>query len=105
MSLHTASWLAWLLWALSLVLTALALLLLALILSQPNTHIFDWWVGNTLIVVDVTVGAIVASRQPQNPIGWLLLLSGLAIGMNHFSAQYAIYALPAVCISSEPVRE
>jgi hypothetical protein len=70
-------------------------LLLALSLAQPNTHIFDWWEGNTLIVIDVTVGAIVASRRPENPVGWLLLVSGLAISMNHFSAQYAIYALLA----------
>jgi hypothetical protein len=95
MSYRAPARLAWSLCAFSLALTALALLLLALNLSQPNTHIFDWWVGNTLIVVDVTVGAIVASRRPENPVGWLLLLSGLAISMNHFSAQYAIYALLA----------
>jgi hypothetical protein len=95
MSRRTAAWLAWSLWALSLALTALALLLLALNLSKPNTHIFDWWFGNTLSVIDVTVGATVASRRPENPIGWLLLLSGLAIIINHFSAQYAIYALLA----------
>jgi hypothetical protein len=94
-STRAAALLAWSLWALSLALTALALLLLALNLSQPGTHIFDWWFGNTLIVIDVTVGAIVASRRPENPIGWLLLLSGLAISLNHFSAQYAIYALLA----------
>jgi hypothetical protein len=28
-------------------------------------------------------------------VGWLLCLSGLVIGINHFSAQYAIYALLA----------
>jgi hypothetical protein len=95
MSYRAAAWLAWSLCGLSLALTALALLLLALNLSKPNTHIFDWWFGNTLIVIDVTVGAIVASRRPENPIGWLLLLSGLAISMNHFGAQYAIYALLA----------
>jgi two-component system, NarL family, sensor kinase len=95
MSRRTATRLAWSLWALSLALTALALVLLALNLSQPNTHIFDWWFNNTLIVIDVTVGAIVASRRPENPVGWLFLLSGLAISMNHFSAQYAIYALLA----------
>ena len=46
-------------------------------------------------MIDVTVGAIVASRRPENPIGWLLLVSALAITMNNFSAQYAIYALLA----------
>ncbi len=95
MSRRTTGRIAWSVCALSLALTALALLLLALNLSEPNTHIFDWWFGNTLIVIDVTVGAIVASRRPENPIGWLLLLSGLAISINHFGAQYAIYALLA----------
>jgi hypothetical protein len=28
--------------------------------SYPNTHIFDWWLGNALVVIDVTVGAIVS---------------------------------------------
>jgi hypothetical protein len=83
------------LWTLSIALTALALLLLALNLSHPNTHIFDWWISNALTVIDVTVGAIVASRRPENPVGWLLLLGGLAICLGHFSAQYAIYALLA----------
>jgi hypothetical protein len=95
MSPRTAARLAWSLWALSVALTALALLLLALNVSHPNAHIFDWWVSNALTVIDVTVGAIVASRRPENPVGWLLLIGGFAICMYHFSAQYAIYALLA----------
>jgi hypothetical protein len=95
MSRRTSARLAWSLWALALALTALSLLLLALNLSHPNTHIFDWWFNNTLIVIDVTVGAIVASRRPENPIGWLLCVSGLTISIGHFSSQYAIYALLA----------
>jgi hypothetical protein len=91
----TAARLAWSLCALSVALTAVSLLLLILSLSHPGTHIFDWWFGNTLIVIDVTVGAIIASRRPENPVGWLLLISGLAISVGHFSAQYAIYALLA----------
>ena len=94
-STRAASRLAWSIWALSLTLTALALLLLALIRSHPHTHIFDWWATNTLSVIDVTVGAVVASRRPENPIGWLMLISSLAITLNNFSAQYAIYALLA----------
>jgi hypothetical protein len=95
MSYRTAAWLAWSLWAVCVALTGLSLVLLALNLSEPNTHIFDWWFNNTLIVVDVTVGAIVASRRPENPVGWLLCVSGLAISIGHFSSQYAIYALLA----------
>src|SRR5215218_2416792 len=95
MSTRTASWLAWSLWALSVALTALSLLLLVLIRSHPGIHVFDFWLGNSLIVIDVTVGAIVASRRPENPVGWLLCLSGVAVGTSSFTSQYAIYALLA----------
>jgi hypothetical protein len=76
-------------------LTALSLLLLALIRSHPGTHIFEWWFGNALVVIDVTVGAIVASHRPENPVGWLLCLSGVAVSTDTFAAQYATYALLA----------
>ena len=92
---RAAAWLAWSLWALSVALTALSLLLLALIRSHPGTHIFDWWLGNTLVVIDATVGAIVASRRPENLVGWFLCLSGLAVSTSTFTSQYAIYALLA----------
>ena len=95
MSRHSASRLAWSLWALTVTLTALSLLLLVLIRSHPGTHIFEWWSGNSLVVIDVTVGAIVASHRPENPVGWLLCLSGVATSTDTFAAQYAIYALLA----------
>jgi len=95
MSPRAAAWLAWSLWALSLALTALSLFLLVLNLSRPNTHIFDWWLGNAMVVIDATVGAILASRRPENPVGWLLCLSGVAVSTSSFTSQYAIYALLA----------
>ena len=95
MSARTAARLAWSLWALSVALTGLSLLLLVLILRYPNSYIFDWWLGNALVVVDATVGAIVASRRPENPVGWLLCLSGVAVGTSSFTSQYAIYTLLA----------
>ena len=96
MSHRTAAWLAWTAWALSIALTALALLLLALNLSHPHTHIFDSWLASTLNAVFFSsVGAIVASRRPENPVGWLLCLWALSESLYHFSAQYAIYALLA----------
>jgi hypothetical protein len=96
MSYRTAAWLAWSLWGLSLTLTVLALLLLALNLSHPHTHTFDSWLDSTLNAVFFsTVGAIVASRRPENPVGWLLCLFALGESISHFSSQYAIYALLA----------
>jgi hypothetical protein len=95
MSARAATWLAWSLWTLSVALTALSLFLLVLNLAHPGTHIFDWWLGNATIVIDVTVGAVVASRRPENPVGWLLCLSGVAVSTSSFTSQFAIYALLA----------
>jgi hypothetical protein len=93
---HTSVWLAWALCVLSLALTALSLLLFILNLSYPNTHLFEPWLDNTLNgVFYPTVGAIVASRRPENPVGWLLCLYGFVISIGYFCAEYAIYALLA----------
>jgi hypothetical protein len=96
MGSRAATTLAWGLCALSLTLTVLGLVLLALILSHPHTHTFDDWLDDTLNAVFFsTVGAIVASRRPENPVGWLLCLFALGESISHFSSQYAIYALLA----------
>jgi len=95
MSTRAAPWIAWSLWTITLALTALSALLVVLSLSHPNATVFEWWFGNTLVVIDATVGAIVASRRPENAVGWLLCLSGVAVGASTFVSQYAIYALLA----------
>jgi len=96
MSYRAAYWLAWTLWGLSLTLTVLALLLLALNLFRPHTYTFDSWLDSTLNAVFFsTVGAIVASRRRENLVGWLLCLYALAQSIYHFGAQYAIYTLLA----------
>ncbi|HKH10148.1 MAG TPA: hypothetical protein VKA73_03285 [Rubrobacter sp.] len=93
---HAAAWLAWSLCALALALTALSLLPLALAYSHPDTHIYAPWLDNTLTAISFApVGALIASRHPANPVGWLLCLYGVVISVSHFSAQYAIYALLA----------
>jgi hypothetical protein len=94
-SARAASRLAWSLWTTTVALTALSALLVVLSLSHPNTPVFEWWFGNTFVVIDATVGAIVASRRPENTVGWLLCLSGVAVGASTFISQYAIYALLA----------
>jgi hypothetical protein len=53
MNYRTAAWLAWSLWALSVALITLSLVLLALIRAHPGIHVFDFWLGNSLVVIDV----------------------------------------------------
>jgi hypothetical protein len=96
MSRHAASWLAWSLCAFSLALTAVSLLLLALNLSHPNTHIFDYWLLNSVVPLSFSIiGAIIASRLPANPLGWLYCAAACFSAVAHLSAEYAIYALLA----------
>jgi len=93
-SARAASWLAWSLWALTVILSALSLLLLVLSLRYPNSYIPNWWLGNVLeVVIDATVGAVVASRRFDNPVGWLLCLTGIAVSTSTFTSLYAVYAL------------
>src|SRR5215213_4646518 len=96
MSRRTATWLAWSLCALSLALTALSLLLLALNRSDPNTHIYQYWQVDILVPVSFSIiGAIIASRLPANPLGWLFCAAACVAAVDHFSAEYALYALLA----------
>src|SRR5215218_3489987 len=94
MSARAARWLAWVMCALSLVLTMLSLWLLILILSHPNVPGYLYWAEDTLLAVGYsTVGAVVASRRPGNPVGWVLCSIGLSWGAAHFTSEYATYAL------------
>src|SRR5215204_4657344 len=95
-SRHTSVRLAWALCVVSLALTALSLLLFILNLSYPNTHLYEPWLDNTLTAISYApVGALIASRHPENLVGWLLCIYGLVISISYFCAEYAIYALLA----------
>src|SRR5918994_3424199 len=52
MSTRAAPWLAWSLWTITVALTALSALLVVLSLSRPNAAVFEWWFGNTFVVID-----------------------------------------------------
>ena len=41
------------------------------------------------------VGALVAARQPRNPIGWLLGIAGLCAALTYGADQYAVHAASA----------
>jgi signal transduction histidine kinase len=85
--------LAWGLWGLTV-----ALLVAVFVLGTLNGGALDAeeLIFSAIPILAVgtssTVGALVASRQPANPIGWLLLLfpAGLLVGI--LAEQYSIYA-------------
>jgi hypothetical protein len=93
---RAASWLAWSLWALSLMSIAgggaLQILNSATPTANPRSPLV-LNVGFALVFLSfATVGALVASRQPGNPIGWIFC----ALGFTLFAAaseEYALYAL------------
>ncbi len=85
--------LARLLWAFSAVLVALAAALLVL-----NRHVEDpvapYWLNLAVTSLTLsTVGTLVASRRPENPIGWLLGASGLLYAVLVSVGEYGTYAL------------
>jgi hypothetical protein len=93
---RAAAWLPLAICLLSLSLTALGLFILTLNLSNPNVDIYDRWVEVAVTAVPFSaVGAVVASRCPENPFGWIYCAIGLLGGIRLFSAQYAAYALLA----------
>ena len=74
-------------------------------LAYLNRHLVPasltgWTVSNVsaqLVNAAVPVtGFVLASRRPENRIGWLFLVAGLTLGLSGFSDQYALHALVAV---------
>jgi hypothetical protein len=89
------TWLAWALCALTLMLTALNFLLIALNVSS-NVPAYVFWPELTSIAVGYSViGAIIASRLTHHPIGWICCAIGLIAAVDHFGGEYSLYALLA----------
>jgi hypothetical protein len=61
-------------------------------LTQLNASTIPWLLA---IVVAATVGAVLASRLPRHPVGWLLLALGLAVTGSGVADGYARYGLVA----------
>jgi hypothetical protein len=87
MSRRAAAWLAWPLWTIVVAIVALGFIL--------------WPVSEVALVPLIlstalpfaTVGALVASRRPYNPVGWLFIAFGVAAALRFTGSQYATYAL------------
>ena len=97
LSADGAARLAWSVCAVSLALTFAALVFVVLNPTTPGGVTLGSRVSDVMFVVALlafpAVGALVASRRPENPIGWLFTGSGLALAVIAFANGYAIYAL------------
>ena len=101
MSRRTAAWLAWSLWTVCVVLIALALFPLILDFVAPESILLPTAgrpssgfavLTGVLSLAYPTVGALIASRLPSNPIGWIFCSVGLLYTAQRFSLAYADYA-------------
>ena len=98
MSRRTAAWFAWSLWALCVALFALTMAFLFLSppiqtsdpIRFPEPLIF---LIRLMALTFPTVGAIVASRRPGNPIGWILCGTGFLTAVRSFAEAYADFGL------------
>ena len=95
MSRKEATWLAWCMCFLSLVLTALGLVLLVLSREHLGGLVFEQWAEDALVAIGFsTIGAFVAPRFPsRNPIGWLFCAIGLVGAVLLFCGEYAAHSL------------
>lgn len=93
---RAAAWIAWSLWAVSVVLALSAVILVVVTRSVPHSP-YDQWhfvlVRMSGQLAFATIGLIIASRRAANPLGWLLLLFGLSLSANEFLRAYAEYTL------------
>ena len=90
MSKRPAFWLAWFTCALYLVIAGVTLLLQ--IKDDPSSWTGDLF-GALILLAFATVGSLIASRRPENPIGWLFCISTLLWALGRVLSEYTVYAL------------
>src|SRR5215213_11926345 len=94
------AWLAWSLVALAVALLvggiSLARMTMSIVEELPNDSEADpvsaVFTLATVLTFSV-VGAIIASRQPRNAIGWIFCSIGLVVGLNSLTGGFAEYRL------------
>lgn len=83
---------------------SVALICAGLALAYVDRHLVPgsltgWTVSNVcgeLVNVAVPVtGFVLASRRPENRLGWLFLVAGVGLGLSGFANSYALHALVA----------
>src|SRR5215212_3980387 len=93
MSTRLSAWLSFILGSLSL-LFWLAGVLMLIHQAATGAPLYEFWRESMLdALVFSAVGAVVATRRPAHPIGWLLTAVGLIIAVQFLSGEYATTTL------------
>jgi signal transduction histidine kinase len=91
----------------SIGIVSIALMVGALVLTFIDRHVTlpasassgEWNASNVLSdmvnILVPTLGILLASRRPNNPIGWLFLAAGFTLGLSGFATSYGLHALVA----------
>jgi hypothetical protein len=93
MSKRTAFWLAWFTWVLYLVITIVTLLFQ--MKNAPSELLNDLF-GALVLLAFATVGSLIASRRPENTIGWIFCISTLLWALGDVLLEYTTYAFITV---------
>jgi hypothetical protein len=93
--------LAWTLWALAMFGLATVPLLDQLLRRAGRPDLVQLGIDTVppilVVVTGATVGAVLASRRPHHPVGWLLLAVALCLIVTAAAAQYLVWgwSIPA----------
>jgi hypothetical protein len=92
---HASFWLSWSLAALSVASVPLLVLVRsAHIPSSVEANLsIGAFLGEALFLIFPLVGALIASRRPRNPIGWILLADGLVWMLTGTMDVYTLYGV------------
>ena len=97
MSARASSWIAWSVCAVTLLVLALSMLLIALGWSTPLPSGWTSWRDQTVSLTGIIgapiLGGLIASRRPRNSYGWLWLGFGLGLTLQSLAMPYEAYAL------------
>lgn len=83
-------WLAWSTWAFYVIIAIV--ILLFQMKNDPSAWLSDIFDALVLLAF-ATVGSLIASRRPENPIGWLFCFSTLSWALGSVLLEYTTYAL------------
>jgi hypothetical protein len=86
---------AWSLWSITFVLLVFVwgLIFLHRSISRDAAFMLPRIAGSVLVLSTATIGALVASRRPRNPIGWIFCSIALLWDFGALVTEYAIHAL------------